>query len=90
MEGLYKLNYYGTAKKKEKVKVEENDPKYITDEYQVNQNKVCSKELLTIQYDFLRPEYRIVPLRLGNQRVRNLQDLENMNFNREEMEVRPQ
>jgi hypothetical protein len=33
MEGLYKLNYYGRAKKKEKVKTEENDPKYITDEY---------------------------------------------------------
>lgn len=33
MEGLFKLNYYGRAKKREKVKPDENESIYITDEY---------------------------------------------------------
>jgi hypothetical protein len=66
MEGLYKLNYYGKARKKDKSESVEESPTYITEEYNVKQNKVCSKELLQIQYDFLKPEYRLASLRIGN------------------------
>ena len=46
MEGLYKISYYGSARKKDKDEAKEESKTYVTEEYNVKQNKVCSKELL--------------------------------------------
>jgi hypothetical protein len=89
MEGLYKLTYNGEAPKKETQIPSEESDTHVTEEYHVKRNKICPKELIQIQYDFLKPEYRLAALRANGIRIRDFYALNVLNQNNDFVDVRP-